>query len=74
MGEYSMEFIRAVAHLRGIAPWYRALALHAADHWTDQEFMDRMATVPVPGDAAAGAGGETAAARLVPGLTNAVNS
>lgn len=50
MSEYSLEFIRAVAHLRGIAPWFRALALHAADHWSDEEFADRMATVPVPGE------------------------
>ena len=44
----SIEFMRAVAALRGMAPRFRSLAHHAADFWSDEEFLDRMLAVKIP--------------------------
>lgn len=47
-GPYRIEFCRAVAALRGIAPWYRELALHSANHWSNEEFVDEMSRAEFP--------------------------
>lgn len=49
-GPYRIEFCRAVAALRGIAPWYRELALHSANHWSNEQFVDEMQRAEFPPD------------------------
>lgn len=63
-GPYRIEFCRAVAALRGVSPFYRELALHSANYWTNEEFVNEMMRAEFPPDVPA----DTTAVQTMPNL------
>jgi len=43
----SAEFLRAVMALRAMARFYRSLAHHAADFWSNEDVLDQSLRVPI---------------------------